>query len=274
MDVPRGRSGSPAAEPPRIGDVLLRNLLARVGFFAIGAIYGAIGLVAARIAFLGARDRVAGMPGALRFILRQPHGPALLRVVVAGLVGFAIWHVGEAARRRSRRNSIERVGHLVAAAGYGALAWMGIRLLLRLRGGSSAPARHGLAWILSRSWGASALTLAGLAVLLGALGQIWQAWSGRLTERFARRRLGRHGSRFALKAARFGLASRGVVLAIVGWFLLRTARERDPSQFREIGGALAVLSRTAAGPWLMGITALGLIAYAVYMWTLALFRKP
>jgi hypothetical protein len=249
----------------------MRSLLARAGFFAMGAIYGAIGFVAARVAFLGARDRIAGMPGALRFILRQQHGPAVLRVVVAGLAGFTLWHLGEALRSRPRRGAIARFGHAAAAIGYAALVWTGVHLLLRLRGGSSVASRKGLAWLLSQSWGSSAITFVGLVVLAAAAGQLWQAWSGRLQERF--RKLGRRGSRFVLAVARFGLASRGVVFAIVGWFVIRTARERDPSQFREIGGALTVLSRTQAGPWLMGIAGLGLLAFAFYMWTLALFRK-
>ena len=252
---------------------MLRTLLARAGFFAMGAIYGAIGLVAARIAFLGASGRVAGMPGALRFILRQRHGPVFLRAVVVGLVGFTLWHLAEAARSRPRRGILVRAGHVLAAIGYAAVAWTGTHLLLRLRVESSATSRRGLAWLLSQSWGGAALTLAGVIVLLCAAEQVWEAWSGRLRERFHARRMGRRASRFALSVARFGLASRGVVFGIVGWFLIRTARENDPSQFREIGGALAVLSKTPAGPWLMGIAGLGLVAFAFYMWTLAVFRK-
>jgi hypothetical protein len=168
---------------------------------------------------------------------------------------------------------IARAGHLIAAIGYAAVAWTGVHLLLRLRVQSSVTSRKGLEWLLSQTWGGSVLTLAGAIVLLGSAGELRQAWSGRLRERFRARRMGRRASRLALSIARFGLAARGLVFGIVGWFLIRTAREKDPSQFREIGGALAVLSRTPAGPWLMGIAGLGLVAFAFYMWTLAVFRR-
>ena len=52
---------------------VLRHGLARVGYFAVGAIYAAMGVVAARIAFLGSKDRVAGMSEALRFLLARPN---------------------------------------------------------------------------------------------------------------------------------------------------------------------------------------------------------
>lgn len=249
---------------------MLWNLLARAGLFAIGAVYAGVGVLAARVAFLGARDRVAGMPGALRFLLRQPHGTALLGAVVAGLTAYALWHAAET--RRRRQGAIARIGHAVAALGYAALAWTGVRLLLRVRGGG-APTRRGLEWLLSQSWGPAALTVVGGIVVAAAASQIYQAWSGRLRERFLRGSARRGGAGVAMAVARFGLASRGIVFGIVGWFILRTARESDPSQFHEIGGALRVMSNTAAGPWLMGAAGLGLIAYALYMWTLA-FRRP
>jgi hypothetical protein len=245
---------------------VLRQGLARAGLFAIGAIYAAVGVVAARIVFLGSRDRVAGMAGALRFLLARPHGQILVLLVVGGVAAYALWHAVEA---RRRKRFFVRAGHVVAALGYVALGWTGIRLLLRVRGSRGA-ARRGLGWLLSQPWGATALTIAGAVVVAGAISQIFQAVSGRLRDRFAARGAKGGATRLAMAIARFGLASRGIVFGIVGWFLIRTARESDPSQFREIGGALKVLSNTAAGPWLMGAVALGLIAYAAYLWTLAI----
>ena len=231
----------------------------------MGAVYAAVGVVAARIAFLGSRDRIAGMAGALRFLLARPHGQLVVAAVVVGVAAFAIWHLAET---RRRRGFFVRAGHVVAALGYAALGWTGIRLLLRVRGGRAAT-RRGLEWLLSQPWGPSALTVAGGVVLAVAASQVFQALSGRLRDRFAPARARDGATRLAMAIARFGLASRGVVFAIVGWFMIRTASESDPRQFREIGGALTVLSKTMAGPWLMGAVAVGLVAYALYLWTLA-----
>jgi hypothetical protein len=237
----------------------------------MGAVYAAIGIVAARVAFLGSRDRVAGMPGALRFISLQPHGQLILWGIVSGLTAFAIWQLAEAAN--PRRSAFQRLGRAAAGVGYGALAWTGVRFLIRVRKGTAPTHRAVLEWLLSQPWGAAALTGVAVIVLVGAVQQIVQAVSGRLRERFLGRVMGPRASSIALRIARVGLAARGVVFGIVGYFLIRTASERDASQFREIGGALRALSKTPAGPALMGVVALGLVAYAVYLWTLALFRR-
>src|ERR1700687_2694714 len=53
---------------------MLRHILPRVGYAAVGLLYITIGFLAARIALLGSRDRVSGMQGALRALLRQAEG--------------------------------------------------------------------------------------------------------------------------------------------------------------------------------------------------------
>ena len=40
-----------------------------------------------------------------------------------------------------------------------------------------------------------------------------------------------------------------------------------------MGGTLRAISQTVLGPAFMGIVALGLAAYGVYMWTLALLKR-
>ncbi|MFY9550692.1 MAG: DUF1206 domain-containing protein, partial [Thermoanaerobaculia bacterium] len=76
----------------------MRSILIRAGLFALGTLYVVMGVVSASVALLGARDREQGVPGALAFLLEQPHGAWLLGAVVAGLAGIALAHAAEAAR--------------------------------------------------------------------------------------------------------------------------------------------------------------------------------
>jgi len=58
----------------------LRNVLIRVGFCSLGAVYAAIGFLALRVAIEGARGRVTG-------VLHQPDGELLIvNVRDAGVV--------------------------------------------------------------------------------------------------------------------------------------------------------------------------------------------
>lgn len=249
-----------------------RRTLARIGFAATGILYVAVGLTAARLALEGARDRAAGMPAALRFLLRQPHGRPLAGAVAAGLAGFALWHLLEA--RNRRRRPAERAGHVAAAAGYIAIAWSGVALLLRLRQPAGSLQRSALEWLLSRPWGVVVVETAGAVTIGAGLFEIWQGVSGRLRNRLATQWLSRDAVRLVRRMACFGLAARGVVLVVIGVFQLRVAADLDPRELREIGGALKVLSRSpAGGPLLAAVVALGLVAYGLYMAVLALAAR-
>ena len=248
-----------------------RRVLARLGFAATGILYVTIGLSAARVALVGARDRMAGMPGALRLLLGQPHGRVLLAAVAAGLGGFALWHLMEA-RRRGRM--LDRAGHVLGAAGYGALLWTAVSLLLRLGQPSPRLERTALAWLLSRHWGVVAVEAAGALTIAAGLMEIGQGWSGRLRNRFATRWLPADAARFVKGVARFGLAARGLVLVVIGVFQVRVALDLDPGELSEIGGALKTLSRApSGGPLLVGVVAVGLVAYGFYMEVLALAAR-
>ena len=246
-----------------------RTALARLGFAATGILYIGLGVAAARVGLAGARNREAGVPGALRLILQQPHGRAILAAVAAGFAAFTVWHVLE--MRNRRRGPVDRLGHLAGGLGYAALCWAAVALLLRLKPQGGAFRRSALEWLLSYRLGAFAVEAAGAVTIGAGLFEIAQGATGRLRNRFRTHRLTRDGARLLEGVARFGLAARGLVLVVIGVFEVRVAVDLDPRELREIGGALKAVSRsTAGGPMFAGVISLGLIAYGLYMATLAL----
>ena len=251
-----------------------RRALARLGFAATGVLYAVLGLTAARLALRGALDPAAGLDGALRWVLDRPHGRLLVALVGAGLASFAVWHTLEA--RRSRTGALVRAGHVASAAGYAVLTGSAAALFRSGRPATGTLTRSTLAWLLARPAGVFLLEAVAAATVAAGAYEVWQGVSGRLRQRFATRWLPRHAARFAQRMARFGLAARGTVLVLIGYFQWRVARDLDPSEARQIGGALRVVSRTAAlGPLLAAVVAVGLAAYGVYMGALAVAaRRP
>ena len=246
--------------------------LVRLGFAATGVLYLVLGITAARLALGGAVDPAAGLDGALRGLLVWPHGRAVVAAIGAGLAGFALWHLLEARRRRT--GMLARLGHLGSAVGYAALTWSAVVLLRHGRAADATLARSALGWLLARPAGVLLLEAAAVATVAVGVYEIWQGLTGRLRQRFATRWLPRNAARFAQRTARFGLAARGIVLAVIGYFQWRVARDLDPSEARRIGGALRVLSRSnSVGPLLAAIVALGLAAYGVYMVALAVAAR-
>lgn len=251
---------------------MTRRALARFGFAATAVLYVVVGALAARLALRGARHPAAGMPGALRWLLGEPHGRAVLAAVAAGLAGFAVWHLLEA--RSRRRGWLERAGHLAGAAGYLGLTGTAVSLLLRGREPDGSLSRSLLAWLLARPFGVLLLEAAGVATLAVGIYELWQGATGRLRQRFATRGLPADAAHLVRRMARFGLASRGLVLTVIGLFQVRAARTLEPSDVSEIGGALKALSRSpSGGPILAGVVAVGLVAYGLYMAVLAVAAR-
>ena len=249
---------------------VLRNISMRAGLGATGAIYVALGIVSARVAFLGTRKKEAGIPGALRFLMAQPYGDLLLGAVVAGLAAIAVVHLYEAAGKK--RKGLFRVGLAVNGIGYALLAWAAARLLFRVeKGGAGSFRKTGIAWLLGEPGGALVLGIVGLVV---AGGGIWEAWQGvRGGFPFRKDLLPRRLVRILVWIARFGLIARGIVLCALGYYICRAAVEGDSSRVQSMGGAIRTFSLTALGPALMGAIAFGLAAYGVYLWTLMLLKR-
>jgi hypothetical protein len=250
---------------------MLRQVLPRVGYAAAGLLYATIGVVAARIAFLGAEGRTAGMHGSLAVLLRQTEGRAILTAVAAGLACFCLWRLIQAFTFRG--DFITRIGWAITAIGYGALTWTAVGLLLRLPRGENVE-RIGVGMLLLSPAGRVALRLAAVILIVTGIVAIVQGATGRLPRWLAAAGSRRPMRKIALRTARFGLAARGIVAIVMGWLLLRAVASFDPGQAREIGGSLRYLSQSAGGPILMGLVALGLLSYGLSMWAVAFSHRP
>ena len=61
-----------------------------------------------------------------------------------------------------------------------------------------------------------------------------------------------------------GTIARGIVFAIAGILVIDAASRSTPAKSTGLDGALRTLADRAYGPWLLGILALGLIAFGIY----------
>jgi uncharacterized protein DUF1206 len=79
--------------------------------------------------------------------------------------------------------------------------------------------------------------------------------------------------RLADRTGKTGLIARGIVFILSGWFLVQAALRFDPSQARGLSGALDTLAAQPFGPWLLGLIALGLVAFGAYSILEARYRR-
>jgi hypothetical protein len=250
--------------------------LGRLGYAAKGIVYLGVGGLAAEAA-VGAGGAATGSRGAMRHAQRLPFGDVLLVAVAVGLAGYALWRLVQAVRDTesqgtSPKGMILRVGYAISGAIHGVLAWTAVELVRGLRPrGDEAVSRDQAAWLLSfphGAWlvcavgavvigvGVAQLVIAARASFLLNLGSLsagaraWVTWLGRL-----------------------GYLARGVVLFLIGGFLISAGLHANPRDARGIGGALREIAHQPAGRWLFGAVALGLAAYGVFMLVLARYRR-
>jgi hypothetical protein len=77
----------------------------------------------------------------------------------------------------------------------------------------------------------------------------------------------------AVFMGRFGYAALGVVFTIIGIFLIVAALQDNPAKAKGLDTALTELLHQPFGPVLLGIVALGLIAYGVFSFVEARYRR-
>ena len=215
---------------------------------------------------------MAGVPGALRSLLQRPYGLPVIWAVASGLLGLGLWRIGRAAGRR--RKAFWRIGEAAAGAGHLALAWSAWRVALRMGGRETGAARLSIGWLIQYPAGRLALRVAAVAVIASAAASIVRGLTGRIPAGLNPKGLPGRVRTAVVRAGRFGLVAKGVVLSIIGYYLLQAVAELDPGEFREIGGSLRVLSRPPFGPMMLGAVALGLIIYGAFLWVLALSDRP
>jgi hypothetical protein len=230
--------------------------------------------VAAQAA-LGKRGNVADQRGAFTEIASHSGGRFILALLAVGLIGFAVWRFVEAGLDPERDGAAKRALYVLSGVVHAGLALTAARMAMGSGGGRSGESG-------ADSWAARAMEapagrwLVGLAALgIAAFGiqQIIQAYKAKIDKRLELSRMNPDARTWAVRAARAGLAARGVVFAIIGFFLLQAARHHNPNETRAMGGALAALRDTSYGSWLLGLVALGLMAFGVSELVKARYRR-
>ncbi len=246
--------------------------LARMGYAAKGVVYTVVGLLALQAALGG--PQATDSSGALRTIVSQPFGRILLGIVALGLVGYVVWRFVAAFLNPEGEKTSKRVGYAISGVIHIGLALQAIRLAMgRASGGNGDQASHWTAEVMSHPFGRWLVVLGGLGVAGFGIQQLYKAYTVELDKQLALGSISADARSWVVRVGRAGLAARGVVFAIVGLFLLLAALQTDPGEARGIGDALQTLERQPFGPWVLGLVAIGLVAYGIYELVRARYRR-
>lgn len=246
--------------------------LAFVGLVARGIVYGVIGVLALELA-LGVGGRTTSQSGAMQTIARQPLGEILLIALAAGLGAYSLFRLLEGlSGQRSRDQTQHRVAATGSAIAYAALCYTAVSILAgrHTNGGSPRPATAG---ILGWPGGPVIVAVAGCVVIGIAIFQAYKGLSRKFLEDSDTGRLSARGRRAFTTLGVAGHLARAVTFALVGYGLIMAAIDYSARAAVGIDGALQKLSHSSDGPLLLGIVAVGFIAFAAYSILDARYRR-
>lgn len=253
--------------------------MARTGFVAKGVVYGIIGILTFKAAFdMGGQK--AGQMQVLEWLEKQTFGNILLVLMALGLLCYAAWRFVQAVKDPEhigddKKGKAKRTGFF-----FSGLLYLGLAVLAALKAfgsskgssGSSGSAQQSS--FLASETGLWVLGIVGAGIIIAGIFQFVKAYKNDYYKKLGLATLGDKKKRESVKkTAEFGLSARGVILLIIGFFAVKAAVNSNPSEIKTTQEAFSFIQESAYGPWLMGLVAAGLIAYAVYMFLMAKYRR-
>lgn len=251
--------------------------LGRFGYVAKGIVYTLIGVLAVLTA-IGAGGETTGSSGALKRIGEAPFGRYLLVAIGVGLVGYALWRFVQAFMDTENKGTdakgiAVRLAYFVIGLVHIGLAIPAFALASGNGGGNGNSAPAWTAQLMSQPFGRWLVGIVGAAVFARGAFHLYRAYSAKFREKLKMREMSAAEEKWAIRLGRVGYAARGIVFAIIGIFLAVAAIKADPQQARGLDGALDTLAQQPWGSVVLGVVALGLTAYGIFMFVQARYRR-
>lgn len=252
--------------------------LARFGYAAKGVVYIIIGLLATQAA-IGAGGKTTDAKGALQTIVTQPFGKFLLALVAIGLVGYVLWRFVQAFldpenKGTDSKGILQRIGDGFSGLIYAGIALSAVQIILGSGGSSNSNStRDWTARLLAQPFGQWLVGTIGAITIGMGFYEFYQAYKAKFRNQLKLNQMSNKEQTWATRLGRFGLAARGIVFIAIGFFFIQAARQQDPNQAIGLSGALQKLAQQPHGTWILGIVAIGLVAYGIYQGVLARYRQ-
>ena len=252
--------------------------LVLVGWAAKGVVYVALAWLVLQLA-RGAASGETNTTGALQLVDASTGGSLALYVLAVGLLAYAVGRILEVTTlATSEMDTKDKVQAVVVSLIYLALAVTAFTLAGKAGnggggGGGGGGEQRGAAVLLDLPAGRVLVGLLGLGGL--ALGA-YSAHKGVTQAFLPTLRTGEMSAAVRTWATRLGVAAyltRGVIFALVGWFLIQAAITYDAAEAVGLDGALHRVAAASWGKALLYAIALGLLAYGLFCWLEARYRR-
>lgn len=241
---------------------------ARFGYMAKGFVFALIGILAF-MAAIGVGGKTTGTTGMLRSIARVRFGEIVLWLIGIGIIWYIAWLFIKAIKDPDNKGTdmkgiFTRLAYIVTGLIYSGIAFNAIKIAMHAGGSSGDSTKTMSAKLLAQPFGQWIVAIIGLIVIIYGLTELIGGITGKFMKKLHLEDMDDHEKHITKKAGRFGLIARGIVLGMIGYFFIQTARTANSSNAKGLDAALSELAQTAYGPIVLGVVAIGLFLYGVY----------
>ncbi len=247
----------------------------RAGYAGRGVTYLAVAGLSLWAIWRGGEAK--GTSGALESLSGSTWGVVVLWLIAIGLLAYAVWRGIDAAEDledygTEPKGIGARVGMIATGLIHGALGALALSLALGLGlssgdgGGGGIPGLVGT--VLGWPGGAWIIGLGGLVTIGAGLYYVIKGWKAKYREKLSANRFTTNWD-WALRA---GVMAQGVLVTIVGGFLVAAGLNGNPEQAGGLGKAFDWLSSQPFGQFLVVAVCIGLLGFAFFCFVNAAYR--
>jgi len=254
--------------------------LARSGLVAKGVSFGIVAALAIGLA-VGSGGKTTSRQGALETLAQHTWGKALLVLLALGFAGYAFWRLVQAFAEREQNDEKgkakkwgKRAGYVGSGLIYAGLTFTTVKILAGSgrQESQNEKAHKTTASVLDWPGGRWIVAIAGLCILGVALWNLYRGVARKFEERWRASEMSETARKWGGRAGVAGHMARAVVFGLIGAFVIKAAVDYDPNNAIGLDGALQKLAHASYGPWLLGLTAVGLLCYGLFCLVDARYR--
>ena len=255
--------------------------IARIGYLAKGIVYGLTGILTFLAAFNMGGEKTDQLR-VLEFLEEQTFGNILLALLGAGLFCYSFWRFIQALSDPEnigdgKKGKIKRIAYFISGCIYFGLSLLAFYRVFKAgsvsSGSGSGNSIEQISW-LSTDIGLMLVGFVGVCFIGTGIYQFTRVFKKDFVKKFQLKSIREEKRRKTiLNSAYMGMTSRGIIFLIIGYFAIQAALTADPSEIKTTMEAFSFLEESSYGAWVLGVVAAGLVAYAIFMFMMAKYRR-
>ena len=248
------------------------NYLPVYGCISTGLCYTGVGIIA-MLSFLKVRDGGADESSMLAILNEAAIGKILLWVIMVGTACYMVWRIFEAVTDpygygKDFGGLVKRSGIALSTVADLLIVYAAVEVILGIgniqQNGTPQEERKFVHNLLAESWGASAVTVMGVVVLVAAVVQFVYGVTRGYKERLDIDYYSKGAKAIIYFLAWVGYCSRGIIVGITGFFLLKAAFTGESEYVVNTDKAFDFIGDDVGHVYFV-MLALGTVCYGIFM---------